>query len=468
MTRPPPLPGSATAWPLDFCKHHRIVPLPGDEAETLRAAVPETLPAQVLDNLAALLRRPVRAERTPEGRLRELMDAYLFAHMDETQARASDSGPGDELAHIDLSRQEPAVQAVNTLLYEGVQRGASDIHIHPPSEPGRPVRVRYRVDGCLVEAREYPAAMMDSIVCRLKVMSGLDIAQSRVPQDGSMRVGLGGRTVDVRLSTVPCAGGEDVSLRLLDRGSLLLSVEDLGLEAEELGRVRALLAGTRGMIIVTGPTGSGKTTSLYAFVQRLLDGNRNIVTIEDPIEYRIPGITQIEVKPDIQLTFAAGLRAILRHDPDILMVGEIRDAETARIAVQAALTGHLVLTTLHTADTAGAATRLFDLGVEPYLVRAALSGLVAQRLVRRLCPRCRGTEPRDCPECYGTGFRGRTGIYEVAMVDEPLRDLLGLRATPDQIREHFRKTGVRLLQENALKKADAGLTTRAEAASSVA
>ncbi len=369
------------------------------------------------------------------------------------------------------------VQQIDALLYRAVAQGASDIHIEPYEHT---LRVRYRLDGVLRVAEEMSLLQRDAVVARLKILASLDIAERRRPQDGRLRFRQGARTIDVRVSTLPTSFGEKVVLRLLDRSRLRLDLEALGLEGRGLDAFRRAIRLPYGLILVTGPTGSGKTTTLYAALSALNTPDVNVVTIEDPIEYDLPGINQAHVRGDIGFTFAQALRAFLRQDPNVIMVGEIRDAETAEVAVRAALTGHLVLSTLHTNDAPSAVVRLVDMGVEPFLVSAALRLVAAQRLVRRLCPHCRDETPpvstpqgdpggdahaapsyhsRGCVRCGGTGYSGRTALFEVMPVDASIAALVSRRAGLEDLRRQARVGGMQTLREQGMVRVRAGLTS---------
>ncbi|WP_241154439.1 GspE/PulE family protein [Staphylospora marina] len=348
------------------------------------------------------------------------------------------------------------VACVEQLIGQAVEWGASDIHIEPL--PDR-VRIRKRVDGFLVEVRSFPPEWASPLVSRIKVMSGMDIGERRMPQDGSLTLDKDGERFDVRISTVPVLYGEKMVLRLMKSHARPVSLDGLGMEMATLETVKRLLKRSNGLLLVTGPTGCGKTTTLYAMAEELNRPETNIVTLEDPVERRLEGINQIRIHPRAGLTFARGLRAVLRQDPDVIMIGEIRDAETAAIAASAALTGHLVLSSLHTADAASAVTRLVDMGVEPYRVAAALAGVIAQRLVRLVCWNCGGS---GCEGCMKTGYCGRTGVFEVMVSDERLERMI-VRGDPvHEIRRHLRKQGVVSLGEAVKRKMDQGLTTREE------
>ncbi|MFN7176774.1 MAG: GspE/PulE family protein [Thermaurantiacus sp.] len=360
-------------------------------------------------------------------------DAAATAPLADLAADTADLLDNDDAA--------PVIRLINAIVAQAVQQGASDIHLEP-GDSGMTVRLRR--DGVMEEAVRLQPELAPMLVSRVKVMARLDIAEKRLPQDGRMSLHLGSRTLDVRVSTLPARGGERVVMRILDQSAVALSLEDLGLDAETMAGLRDALAQPNGMILVTGPTGAGKTTTLYAALRLLNDGRRNILTVEDPVEYAVPGVGQTQIEPRVGLTFAAGLRAILRQDPDVVLVGEIRDRETAEIAVQAALTGHLVLSTVHANSAAGAITRLRDFGVEPFLIAATLRAVVAQRLARLVCSSCVGTEPlpaplaaklglapglhvaeaHGCPACRMSGFAGRKGLFELISVHGEVRALV--------------------------------------------
>ncbi len=377
----------------------------------------------------------------------------------------------------------PIVRLINALLTQAVREGASDIHIEPFET--RSV-VRYRIDGVLRDVIEPQRALHGVIISRIKIMASLDIAEKRMPQDGRITLRLAGRPVDVRVSTVPTGHGERVVLRLLDKQAGRLDLSGLGMPDDTLKTLVDLINQPHGIILVTGPTGSGKTTTLYAALGKLDSAQHNIMTVEDPVEYELDGIGQIQVNSKIELSFARALRSILRQDPDIIMIGEIRDLETAQIAVQASLTGHLVLATLHTNDAVGAVTRLVDMGVEPFLVASSLLGVLAQRLVRRLCPVCRqihvpdsaelrmltaeqeeGTPmeiytPTGCANCGNSGYQGRTGVYELLTVDEDMRTLIHDSASEGRLRDYARAQGMRTIREDGLRWVRAGQTSLEE------
>ena len=378
----------------------------------------------------------------------------------------------------DMAFEAPVVRLVNLLIEEAVAAEASDIHIEPSEEN---LRVRYRIDGILYDLEAPPRRLQAAVTSRLKLMAELNIAERRLPQDGRIRMTLGGRRVDIRVSSIPTIHGESIVMRLLDRSSVFMPFDKLGFSPETAAVFDRLINQPNKVLLVTGPTGSGKTTTLYAALDKINAPEKKIITIEDPVEYQLKGINQIAVRPKIGLTFAGGLRHIVRQDPDVIMVGEIRDLETAEIAVHAALTGHLVLSTLHTNDAPGAITRLQDMGVEPYLIASVLSGVLAQRLVRRICQNCRvadAPDPADllaigvanghgvdlfrgegCDACRKTGYKGRVGIYELFIITEDVRSLILRKASTGEIRRLAVEHGMVTLREDAWAKARAGLTT---------
>ena len=359
----------------------------------------------------------------------------------------------------------PIVRMLNALLSQAVREGASDIHVEPFESYSV---VRYRIDGTLRDIVRPRRALHAALVSRIKIMASLDIAEKRLPQDGRIMLRLGGRPVDVRVSTLPTGHGERVVLRLLDKERGRLEPEKLGMAPDTLAALDRLVKQPHGIVLVTGPTGSGKTTTLYAMLSRLDAATTNITTVEDPIEYDLEGIGQTQVNPRIDMTFARALRAILRQDPDVIMIGEIRDLETAQIAVQASLTGHLVLATLHTNDSASAVTRLLDMGIEPFLLSSSILGILAQRLLRKLCPECRRQDPDGrwravgCPSCGQVGYVGRTGVYELLEIDEGLRAAIHAREGEQRLRELARAGGFRTLHEDGARWVETGVTSSEE------
>lgn len=357
---------------------------------------------------------------------------------------------------LESADDAPIIRMLNALLTQAARDGASDIHIEPYE---RHSSVRFRVDGTLREVVQPNRALHAALISRLKIMAELDISEKRLPQDGRISLRIGTRAVDVRVSTLPSAHGERAVLRLLDKSESKLSLESVGMEGDVLARLESLVLQPHGIILVTGPTGSGKTTTLYAALQRLDASKQNIMTVEDPIEYELAGVGQTQVNAKIDLTFAKALRAILRQDPDVIMIGEIRDYETAQIAIQASLTGHLVLATLHTNDAASAVTRLTDMGVEPFLLSSSLLGVLAQRLVRKLCTSCGGA---GCGECGQTGYQGRTGVFELLVTDDNMRALIHNQVAEADIRAAALKAGMTLMRDDGERLVRSGVTSREE------
>jgi general secretion pathway protein E len=361
---------------------------------------------------------------------------------------------------LETSDDAPIIRMLNALLTQAARDGASDIHIEPYE---RHSSVRFRVDGTLREVVQPNRALHAALISRLKIMAELDIAERRLPQDGRISLRIGTRAVDVRVSTLPSAHGERAVLRLLDKSEGRLSLEALGMQGEVLRRFEALVTQPHGIVLVTGPTGSGKTTTLYAALSRLDSTGSNIMTVEDPIEYELAGVGQTQVNAKIDLTFAKALRAILRQDPDVIMIGEIRDFETAQIAIQASLTGHLVLATLHTNDASSAVTRLTDMGVEPFLLSSSLLGVLAQRLVRKLCPHCTvDGQPVGCSQCGHTGYSGRSGVFELLVTDDAIRAQIHSRTSEADIRAAALASGMVLMREDGERLVGLGVTSRAE------
>ncbi|MEL6476095.1 MAG: ATPase, T2SS/T4P/T4SS family [Pseudomonadota bacterium] len=479
----PDLPLCAEDLSLRFLKSARILPV-AERGEVLRIAVADPLDIAAAEAVAMRLNRPVeRGLATPAE-----IDAAL-ARLYETEDLAADTDPADsdtaaDVARLrDLASEAPVIRLVNQLIAKAVEARASDIHIEPME--GR-LRIRLRVDGALTEIDPPPGTLRAAIISRIKIMARLNIAEQRLPQDGRMQLTVAGRQIDMRVATVPTLAGEGVVLRLLDRAGLVLEFDALGFDALAKAQFLPLIERPNGILLVTGPTGSGKTTTLYAALEHINTTDRKIITIEDPVEYQLPGVTQIQVKPQIGLSFASGLRSILRQDPDVIMIGEIRDAETAEIAVQAALTGHLVLATLHTNSAVAAINRLRDMGVEDYLITATLIGVQAQRLLRRLCPHChRPMEaamaeglapgiradfraPGGCEACRGRGFKGRTGVLEVLTVTEEIRRAILARADVTELEALAVQAGMRPMRAHGIEKAAAGETALTELARVVA
>ncbi len=483
--------------PLSYAKGNLVLPLERD-GEVLRAAVTDMKGIFALHELAknlGLKPIPVKTGRA------DLLDAInrtygMLGSAEEVMGDISD----DDLSSVatefesprdilELTEDAPIIRLLNALLQQAVKEGASDIHIEPYEKE---LEVRMRIDGVLRRVLSPPKIIQDAVISRIKIMATLDIAEKRLPQDGRIRLLIGGRDIDIRVSIIPTGYGERAVLRLLDRQQGLISLNQLGMEEKDEQNFEDLLSHTHGIILVTGPTGSGKTTTLYAALKRIYTEEKNIITIEDPVEYQIQGIGQIQVNPKIGLNFASGLRSMLRHDPDVIMVGEIRDHDTAEIAIQASLTGHLVLSTLHTNDSASAVTRLIDMGIEPFLIASSLSGVLAQRLLRKICASCKegytpsgleltyftpmtegqysrtGEVPeqlyrgRGCERCNGTGYLGRTGIFELLPVHHEIVSLINRNTDTHMIKKSAVKEGMKTLRIDGLYKVLQGITTLEE------
>ncbi len=459
-----------------FLRDARVLPLRhGDQGVDVAMADPfDPYPAKALSLLFGCPVRPMVAKTSDLDAALDRLYALGGSDGDDQPESASDL----DLERLkDMGSDAPVVRMVNALIIRAVEAKASDIHLEPTEDR---LIVRLRVDGALVEDESLPNALKSAVVSRIKVMSGLDIAEKRLPQDGRLRLAVRGQEVDFRVATAPTIHGETVVMRILDRSSLSLDFAALGFDPALLDSYLSILKRPHGIVLVTGPTGSGKTTTLYASLAALNTPDRKILTVEDPIEYRLAGISQTQTKHQIGLTFAAALRSFLRQDPDVMMVGEIRDLETAQVAVQAALTGHTILSTLHTNDAASAVTRLLDMGVEPYLITSTLNAVLAQRLVRRLCPHCREAftptaqslaaagisatlptlyRPVGCPHCGHGGFRGRLSVMELLPMDDAIAQLVLVRAEAREIAKVAAASGMVSMLADGLAKAVAGLTT---------
>jgi len=479
--------------PVVFSKKHRIVPVKMD-GDVLTAATVDPLNHEPLDDLRLILGcRDIRVVLSSEREVLRAVNRFYEQSADtpEEMIQGLDTESSDRILHeleetedlLDVSDEAPVIRLVNLIFFQAVKERASDIHIEPFQKE---LKVRYRIDGILYNRLSPPKRYQPAIVSRLKVMAKLDIAEKRLPQDGRIPIKVADKDIDIRVSIIPTSFGERVVLRLLDKSSVHLGLEEIGLFPEHLKILEELIRRPNGILFVTGPTGSGKTTTLYAALSRINSPDKNIVTIEDPVEYQLFGIAQIQVNPKVGLTFAHGLRSILRHDPDVILVGEVRDVETAEIAIQAAMTGHLVFSTLHTNDAASAITRLIDMGIEPFRIASVVRAIMAQRLVRILCPECKQAyepEPealrdaridpariqgkavyrgRGCPACAGTGYRGRTGIYEALSVSEPIRQLIMRKADSTTIARKALEEGMKALRDDGAEKVLAGITTLEE------
>ena len=503
--------------PINFARQHHVLPI-GQSNGSILVAIANPLETFALDDLRVLLKMPLEPVGVPTEAIDDAINRVYDRKDEAALGDDKDDDDQDELQDlIDMTDEAPVIRWVNNLFYTSVRERASDIHIEPI---GDKVVVRYRIDGKLVKWKEANRGFLASIVSRVKIEAGLNIAEKRLPQDGRISKKIAGKVIDVRVSTIPTARGERVVMRLLDKEKVMLDLTDLGFAKRELDLMKFLIHRPNGIVLVTGPTGSGKTTTLYGCLNIINTPDRNILTAEDPVEYELPGVGQMQVAPKIGLTFASGLRSFLRQDPDVIMVGEIRDHETADIAIHASLTGHLVLSTLHTNDAPGAITRLVDMGIQPYQISSSVLGILAQRLVRQVCPHCRvpyyptdanllelgltsgsarveevrraaattvlaegklagklpppppehveGTPREDglvfyrtagCDECSQTGYRGRKGIYELMLIDEPVRREILKGSDSKAIQKVAREQGMRLLREDGARQVIAGITT---------
>jgi len=473
--------------PIQYFKRMGLVPLFAEEG-ILTVAINDPANFLAADDLARQFGfKGTHMVLSPLGEIHSAINALFDQTSDEAEKMVQDLESYqsedqvftelEELQDLmDVTNEAPIIRLVNVVLTQALRRQASDIHIEPYEKD---IKVRFRIDGILYEIFSLPKRFQAHIVSRLKVMANLDIAEKRLPQDGRIKVKVANKTVDIRISVIPMAFGERIVLRLLDKSISILGLAEMGMAAKRLEIFAKLINKNTGILLVTGPTGSGKTTTLYAALNQINSMEKNIITIEDPIEYELKGVGQIQVNPKTELTFARGLRSVLRHDPDIIMVGEIRDLETVEIAVQASLTGHLVFSTLHTNDATGALTRLVDMGVEPFLIASSLLAVLAQRLVRRICPECK--EPfhpeeatleelglpkdqvfyhgRGCDACMQSGYRGRTGIFELLVMDNDIRHLLPAGADSVKMKDMAVRNGMATLFEDGLLKVKTGMTT---------
>ncbi|HWI41012.1 MAG TPA: type II secretion system ATPase GspE [Verrucomicrobiae bacterium] len=471
--------------PLPFARNNLVLPLREEEGR-LTVASGDPLNLSAIDELRSLFDLPLQVVAVPRQALLEAVNR-LYSRLSGSAREVVEELEAEDLSTVatelnaprdllEIADEAPVIRLLNSILFQAVKERASDIHIEPYE---RELEVRFRIDGILYPMLSPPKVVQEALVSRVKIMSALDIAEKRLPQDGRIRIVVAGREVDIRVSIVPTFFGERVVLRLLDKKKGLITLPDMGMNERDSRAMKRLLTRTSGIVLVTGPTGSGKSTTLYAALNHLNSPDKNIITIEDPVEYQLKGVGQIQVNPKIDLTFAGGLRSVLRQDPDVIMVGEIRDAETAEIAMQASLTGHLVLSTLHTNASATAVTRLVDMGIEPFMVASSLSAVLAQRLVRVICPHCReeyvpqeevpGIDlPRvlyrgaGCDRCFGLGTAGRTGLYELLLIDAEVCSMIVRRAPAGEIKEYALSRGMKTLRDDGLEKAAAGTTTLEE------
>jgi type IV pilus assembly protein PilB len=467
--------------PEHISRRYKIIPikLNGDK---IVVAMTNPVNIYALDDVRIITGREVEPVLASEKRINQALDRIYTIQkgLEETLLNIAPTEEETEAPVEVLEDEAPVVRLVNLTITQAVQEGASDIHIEPTEND---VKVRFRVDGVLYDVMSPPKKIFPTLVARIKILANMDIAERRLPQDGRFRVtSQGNKIIDFRVSTLPTIHGEKIVLRLLDRSAPLIGLEKLGFTEDVLEKFDWLIQRPYGMILVTGPTGSGKTTTLYSALAKISTPEKNIITVEDPVEYQFPRINQVQVNTKVGLTFANGLRSILRQDPDIIMIGEIRDRETAEIAVQAALTGHLVLSTIHTNDSAGAIARLMDMGIEPFLISSSVIGILAQRLARRICSRCKIPkqpteeeikvlklgendiiyEGKGCEACRHTGYRGRIGIFELLMVDDEIRSMIVDKVPANVIRETAVKKGMRTLWEDAKLKVRNGITTYSE------
>ncbi len=460
--------------PPDLARTRLVAGLESDGL-SMTVATAQPLVPQVFTMLEDLLNMPVRIVLSPRAGVANLINRGYEQRQDlvteiieemplDDRAIASAAGTLNQTTDLlQLARQGPVIRLVNMILFEALRRRASDVHIHPMENS---LVIRFRIDGMLVDAFSPPLSLAPAISSRLKVMTELDIANRHSPQDGHTSVRVGSRKVDIRFSCIPTVYGERLVLRLLDQTATQLSLDEIGMTRNMQAMLLDLVERPTGIVLVTGPTGSGKTTTLYAALQRVDRASRNVMTIEDPVEYHLDGISQMQVNVKRGVTFATGLRALLRQDPDVILVGEIRDKETAQLAIQASLTGHLVLATLHTNDAPSSIPRLIDIGLEPYLVTSSLLAALAQRLLRRICVNCQGagTAPAGgrCESCFGTGYKGRLAVYEIMTMNDELRKLTANRADAISLYDCARATGFKNMREDALEKVQLGLTDEVE------
>ncbi len=474
---------------VEYCKDNQVIPLASPDG---RVTIGTPQPDDVLaleDVRLTLKAESIRIVAVPSDDIQAVLDTFgiesageidvedILGDIEEDDVQVEDSDD----AEVDLEREageSPVIRYVNYIIHTAVKEGASDIHIEPGEKK---IKVRFRIDGLLFEMMQPPAKMASAITSRLKIMANLDIAERRIPQDGRIRCQVKGRKLDLRVSTIPTAGGEKTVMRILDTKSINVSLDDLGFDEDKLHMWKTQINQPHGIVLVTGPTGSGKTTTLYASLRQMDKTSRNISTVEDPIEYHLDGITQTQTHEKINMTFSRALKALLRQDPDIIMIGEIRDGETAHTAIQAALTGHLVLSTLHTNDAPSAITRLVNIGLEPFLIGAAVNAVLAQRLARRICSNCAATadfneelrdfidmqgmdadallEGKGCDRCRNTGCQGRVGLYELLVIDDLLRDIIARNPNVTEFRRKCIENGMTTLRQDGFNKVQLGQTT---------
>ena len=476
---------------VDIAQHYGVFPVMKHD-DVITVAMSDPTDMEKLDTLRYLLGTDVDAVIAPDAQIQKMISKYYHEEEEESDVDQQDFDASDEIIESSSAAANPGVQEdddtpiirlVTKLIVDAYKMKASDIHLEPMEKR---YRVRYRIDGALREVDGPPKYLQPNFTSRVKILSGLDITEKRIPQDGRIRITVNGQDVDLRVSSIPTNFGESVVMRILDKASIQLDIPKLGFYADDLDLVTRIINYPDGIFLVTGPTGSGKTTSLYAFLNTINTPARKLITVEDPVEYQLPGINQVQVDRHVDMTFAAALRSMLRQAPNIIMVGEIRDVETAEIAINASLTGHLVFSTLHTNDAPGAITRLVDMGVKPFLVATSLRAVMAQRLLRRVCSECKapytptpsecrllGLTPeylanhqfykgKGCRRCGGTGYKGRIGIYEIFLITEDIAKMIFNNENSSTLRDFARRNGMRSLRDDAMRKVEAGISTLEE------
>jgi len=477
-------PAAVATLPPDAFRRYKVLPLSfSDNKLVMAMQQPSNIIA--IDDLRILTGHDIKPVVVPDTEMEAAIDRYTRANMEFEHIADDEPVDGDVTDDLDEGESKPAVQLANMIISQAINDLASDIHIEPYEKY---MRIRFRIDGVLHDIMQLPVKLHPSLVSRIKILANMNIAERRIPQDGRTALKIEGRLIDARVASLPTSHGERLTLRLLDRSAKMITLEELGVEPETLVKYRQIVNQPYGCILVTGPTGSGKTTSLYASLFTLDKKAKNIITVEDPVEYRMDDINQIQINPKAGLTFESGLRSILRSDPDIIMVGEIRDKETAKLAVESALTGHLVLSTLHTNDASGAISRLTEMGIEPFLITSSISCIIAQRLARMLCPNCKETyqvtreellqladfpladgeetvtlyKPVGCMRCSNTGYRGRSGVFELLVITDQIQRMTLTRSSAREIRKAAIEEGMVTLRRDGMLKVKRGLTSLEE------
>lgn len=496
LSRFRPHPSALDSLPREVAQRYHAVPLELN-ANAIKVAVSDPLDTDTIDSLSHVMQRPVEPVLSMPDEIDSAIERYYGGGGETVQSFLKELNPGEETVEettekavelvdeqtIENEADAPIIRLVQVVITEAFNRRASDIHLEPLEKR---FRVRYRIDGVLHEVDGPPKRLQLAVISRVKIMSNMSIAEKRVPQDGRIQLMVGGKQIDLRVSCLPTAHGESIVMRILDKEGLMLGLPELGFLSDDQAIFERLITLPDGIILVTGPTGSGKTTTLYACLNYINRPDRKIITVEEPVEYQINGINQVPVRPEIGMTFGSALRAMLRQAPNVIMIGEIRDLETAEIAINASLTGHLVFSTLHTNDAPSAVTRIIDLGIKPFLVSTALRAVMAQRLVRRICGHCRASytpEPREiqmlnlepervgnakfergrgCPYCANTGYRGRMGIFEIFIVNEEIQRMVYESATAYTLRNRAHEIGMRSMRDDGVRKVLAGMTTPEE------